>query len=103
MTTRRAQGYLLNANVVREKAYGEFRGQRLEANPPKVEFHASCKTFSGVERKIKKKRVIEIILKAERGFFGEMVIIAKNRQLHMRDALCRPLGSLLWAPSTANS
>ena len=93
MTTRRAQGYLLNANVVREKAYGEFRGQRLEANPPKVEF----------EGKIKRKRVIEIILKAERGFFGEMVIIAKNRQLHMRDALCRPLGSLLWALSTANS
>ena len=102
MTTRRAQGYLLNANVVREKAYGEFRGQRLEANPPKVELHASCKTFSGVERKIKRKRVIEIILKVERGFFGEMVIIAKNRQLHMRDALCRPLGSLLWALSTAN-
>ena len=43
MTTRRAQGYLLNANIVREKAYGEFRGQRLEANPPKVELHASCK------------------------------------------------------------
>ena len=46
--------------------------------------------------------MIEIILKVERGFFGEMVIIAKNRQLHMRDALCRPLGSLLWALSTAN-
>ena len=45
---------------------------------------------------------MEIILKAERVLFGEMVIIAKNRQLHMRDALCRPLGPLLQALSTAN-
>ena len=39
------------------------------------------KTFSGVEGKIKRKRAIEIILKAERVLFGEMVIIAKNSSI----------------------
>ena len=84
----------MNANVVGEKAYGEFRGRHLEANPPKVVFHASRRHSLELKGK-SRKRAIEIILKAERVLFGEMVIIAKNRQLHMRDALCRPLGPLL--------
>ena len=54
------------------------------------------KTFSGVEGKIKRKRAIGIILKAERALFGKMVIITKNIQLHMRYALCRLLGPILY-------
>ncbi|CAH3137149.1 unnamed protein product, partial [Porites lobata] len=43
-----------------------------------------------------------IILKADRARFGQMVIIAENRQLHMRDVLCHPLGPLPWALSVVD-
>ena len=52
--------------------------------------------------KFKSKTANEIILKADRDFFGQMVIIAENRQLHMRDVLCHPLGPLPWALSTVD-
>ena len=52
--------------------------------------------------KFKSKTANEIILKADRALFGQMVIIAENRQLHMRDVLCHPLGPLPWALSTVD-
>ena len=73
--------------------------QRLEANPPKVKFHDSLKksklqTFSELNKevKVKSKTAKEIVLKADRALFGHMVIIAENRQLHMKDVLCHPMG-----------
>ena len=39
VATQKIQGDLLNANAFGEKAYGEFRAQQLEANPPNVGFH----------------------------------------------------------------
>ena len=41
-------------------------------------------------------------LQADRAPFGQMVIIVENRQLHMRDVLCHPLGPLPWVLSTVD-
>ena len=80
----------------------------MEANPP-VKFQetlkkSKLKTFSALNKKVKfkSKTANEIILKADRALFGQMVIIAENRQLHMRDVLCHPLGPLPWALSTVD-
>ena len=39
----------------------------------------------------------EIVLKADRRLFGNMVLIAQSRKLEMCDVLCHPLGPLPWA------
>ena len=39
----------------------------------------------------------EIVLKADRRLFGNMVLIAQSRKLEMCDVLCHPLGPLSWA------
>ncbi|CAH3143072.1 unnamed protein product [Porites evermanni] len=108
VATQKIEEDLLGAKSVGEKAYKEFRAQRLEANPP-VKFHetlkkSKLKTFSDLNKKVKfkSKTANEIILKADRALFGQMVIIAENRQLHMRDVLCHPLGPLPWALSTVD-
>ena len=99
---------LLRAKAIGEKAYKEFCAQRLEANPP-VKFHetlkkSKLKIFSELSKRVKfkSKTANEITLKADKALFGQMVIIAENRQLHMRDVLCYPLGPLPWALSTVD-
>ena len=108
VATQKIEEDLLGAKVIGEKAYKEFRAQRLEANPP-VKSHETLKklklkTFSEFNKRVKfkSKTVNEIILKADRALFSQMVIIAENRQLHMRDVLCHPLGLLPWALSTVD-
>ena len=39
VATQKIQGDLLSANAFGKKAYGEFRAQHLEANPPNVGFY----------------------------------------------------------------
>ena len=43
VATKKIEEDQLNARTVGEKAYQEFRVQRLEENPPKVKFHDSLK------------------------------------------------------------
>ena len=43
------------------------------------------------------RQVKEIVRKADRSLFGQMLIIAQSRELHMKDMLSHPLGPLLWA------
>ena len=108
VATQKIEEDLLGANAIGEKAYKEFHAQCLEANLP-VKFHetlkkSKLKTFSELNKKVKfkSKTANEIILKADRALFGQMVITADNRQLHMRDVLCHPLGPIPWALSTVD-
>ena len=108
VATQKMEEDLLGAKAVGEKAYKEYRAECLEANPP-VKFHetlkkSKLKRFSDLNKKVKSKSKTanEIILKADRALFGQMVIIAENRQLHMRDVLCHLLGPLPWALSTVD-
>ena len=74
-----------------------------------MKFHDSLKksklqTFSELSKKVqnKSKTAKEIMLKADRALFGQIVIIAENRQLHMKDVLCHPMGPLPWALSSVD-
>ena len=95
---------LLNANKRRELAYKEFSQKRIESSPPKQKFNDSIlklklKTFSDLEKKKKigKESGKEIILKADRLLFGQMIVIAESRSLSMKDVLSHPLGPLPWS------
>ena len=58
----------------------------------------NLKTNSQIKRKSTiQRQAKEIFRKADRSLFGQMLIIAQSRQLHMKDVLSHPLGMLLWA------
>ena len=86
VATNKIEEDLLNAKSVGEKAYQEIRVQRLEVNLPKLTFHDSLKkskqqTFSELNKKVqvKSKTANEIILKADKALFGQVVIIAEKQ------------------------
>ena len=79
---------LLQAKDIGEKAYKAFREQRLQSNSPKVKFHdtitkAKLKTFTHLNDKISVKagRNQEVILKADRRLFAQMIVIAESKKL----------------------
>ena len=56
------------------------------------------KTFSDMRKKPRSQgRAKEVVLKADRRLFGQMVIIAESRKLQMSDVLAHLLGPLPWA------
>ena len=100
---------LLAAEAVGEKAYETFRVERLKSQTAKTKFHdtipkAKLQTFTDLNKKVqvKSKTSKEIILKADRNLFAQMILIAENRKLQMREVLSHPLGPLPWALSTAD-
>ena len=77
--------------------------QRLECDPPNVKFHdilkkAKLKTFTDLNKKIKVKASNnqEVVLKAKRRLFAQMIVIADSRNLQMSEVLAHPLGPLPW-------
>ena len=50
------------------------------------------KTFTAMKSKPAKGKTKEIVMKADRRLFGNMVLIAQSRKLEMRDVLSHPLG-----------
>ena len=90
---------LLLAEKKGEDAYNDFQEQRLNTGEG---FYDSIKklklkTFcSGKQKKIINKNK-EIMLKADRKLFGNMVLIAFSRKLDMRQVLSHPLGPFPWA------
>ena len=44
----------------------------------------------------------EVILKADKELFGQMILVAESKQLHMDDVLVHPLGPLPWALANNN-
>ena len=92
-----------------EQAFLEFSRQRIESSPPKKNFHdklskLNLKTFSELNKKktIRKESGKEIILKADRMLFGQIIVIAESRSLSMSDVLAHPLGPLPWSLATAD-
>ena len=90
---------LLTARKQGEEAYTVFQEQRLQKGEG---FHDTIKklklkTFSDMKKKTANGPTKEIVLKADRRLFGNMVLIAQSRKLEMRDVLCHPLGPLPWA------
>ena len=59
---------------------------------------AKLKTFTDLNKKIKVKASNneEVVLKAEKRLFAQMIVIAECRNLQMSEVLARPLGPLPW-------
>ncbi|KAK3746534.1 hypothetical protein QZH41_007378 [Actinostola sp. cb2023] len=101
------QEHLLLAREKGNAAYQEFSQQRIESSPPVLDFYhkmtkLKLKTFSDLIKKktFRKENGKEIILKADRVLFGQMIVIAQSRNLSMNEVLVHPLGPLPWSLAT---
>ena len=80
---------LLAAHEKGEHVYKEFEQQRIQKG---ICFHdpiknIKLKTFTAMKSKPAKGKTKEIVMKADRSLFGNMVVIAQSRKLEMRDVL----------------
>lgn len=98
---------LLGAHRIGEQAYKEFKEQRLESNPPALKFHdkmtkQKLKTFSDMKKKkgITKASGKEVVLKADRNLFGQMILVAQSRNIDLKEVLAHPLGPIPWSLAT---
>ena len=80
-----------------------FREQRLECDPPNVNFHdtmkkAKLKTFTDLNKKIKVEASNnqKVILKAEKKLLAQMIVIAECINFQMSEVLAHPLAPLPW-------
>ena len=97
---------LMQAHEIGEKAYKQFKEERLESNPPQKKFHDTLKlkklkTFSSLS----KKKTIDakgraIILRADRSLFGRMIVMGQSRKIEVKELLCHSFGPLPWALAT---
>ena len=85
---------LVRAKDVGEDVYKTFREQRLECDSPNVKFHdimkkAKLKAFTDLSKKTKVKASNnqEVVLKAEKILFAQMIVIAVCRNLQMSEVL----------------
>ena len=96
---------LIFAKAIAEKAHEIFRVQRLESQRANTKFHDTIPKAKAAniyrpekrEVQVKSKTSKEIILKADRNLFAQMILIAENQKLQMREVLRHPLGPLPWA------
>jgi hypothetical protein len=99
---------LLKAQQFGEQSFQKFREDRLEKETPTIRFHDpikkhKLKTFSDLTKKTRRTTVNgkDVILKADRKLFGQMILIAQTRkELSMKEVLCHPLGPLPWSLAT---
>ena len=105
MATEEIEKDLLQAHDLGERAYRCFSGeQRLECNPPKAKFFdtmkkVDLKTFAHLSKnmEVQKGTTSEIIVRADRRLFAQMIVIAETRELTMSSVLSHPLGPFPWA------
>ena len=99
---------LLEAHQSGENRYQSFKQARLEEDPPTVKFHdtmkkLNLKTFSSLSKKNVHCKKVQDAVKADRKLFGQMILVAERRKLHMRDVLSHPLGPLPWSLANIDS
>ena len=93
---------LLRALEVGEEAYQTFKQTRLDDDPPSVKFHDKLtkqrlKTFSTIGTKTAPTKGQNVVLKADRNLFSQMILVAESRSVNMKDVIAHPLGPLPWA------
>lgn len=94
---------LLGSHDTGEKRYSPFKESMLETDASIVKFYdnlpnSKLKTFSDI--RVKRAHMCKdqsVVLKADRKLFGQMILVAESRKLHMKDVLDHPLGPLPWA------
>ena len=90
---------LLSVQQKGEEAFKEYQQQRLQTG---VGFYdgmkkLKLKTFGSVRVKSFRNKDKEMVLRADRKVFGNMMLIAMNRDLDMRHVFSHPLGSFPWS------
>ena len=98
---------LLRAFEVGEEAYKTFKLTILDDDPPSVKFHDNMtkqrlKTFSTISTKTSRMKGQNVVLKADRNLFSQMILVAESRSVNMKDVLEYPLGPLPWALANAD-
>jgi hypothetical protein len=91
---------LLSAKQKGEVAYLNFQVQRLQQGEGFYDTikRLNLKTFNNMKKaKTIKGTKTEIVLKADRRVFGNMLLIAQSRKMDMLDVLSHPLGPIPWA------
>ena len=84
---------LLRAFEVGEEAYQSFKRTRLDDDPPSVKFHDKMtmqrlKTFSTISAKSYQMKGQNVVLKAHRNLFSQMILVAESRSVNMTDVHC---------------
>ena len=94
---------LLESHKIGEEAYQAFKEKRLNTAVPSTKFHdkmskLKLKTLSDITKKSRsRKNTNDVVLKAARKLFCQIILVAENGKLHMSDVLSHPLGPLPWA------
>ena len=79
-----------------------FKRTRLDDDPSSAKCHDKTtkqrlKTFSTISTKTSRMKGQNVVLKADRNLFCQMILVAENRCVNKEDVLAHPLGPLLWA------
>ena len=59
-------------------------------------------TFSTISTKTSRIKDQNVVLKADRNLFSQMILVAESRSVNMKDVLVHPLGPLPWALANAD-
>ena len=91
---------LMTAAQKRSEAYEKFKLERFEKGDFSF-YHwlprLHLKTFSSIKKTTQKVGNKEIVLKSDHRLFSNMLLIASNRKLDIKEVLQLPLGPLPWA------
>ena len=95
---------LQNAHEKSEKAYQDFKKNRIDTNAPTKKFHDTLskqglKTFSDLKKKKQLTQSVgkAVILQSDRNLFAHMLLATQSRKLDIEDVLSHPLGPIPWA------
>lgn len=95
---------LMKAHTIGEEAYSCFKTERLESDTKTFNDRMKLnklKTFTTLcKKKVIKGDGKTVVLKAEKGLFGQIIVKAEHRSISMADVLCHPLGPMPWALAT---
>ena len=86
---------LLRALEVGEEACQTFKLTRLDDDPPSVKFHDKMKKqilkmCSTISTKTSRMKGQNVVLKADRNLFSQMILVAESRSVNMEDVLSGP-------------
>ena len=96
---------LLRAFEVGEEEYQSFKRTRLDDDPPSMKFHDKMtkqrlKTFSTISAKSYQMKGQDVVLKAHRNLFSQMILVAESRSENMTDVHCATaMGKCRWIPT----
>ena len=97
---------LCNAEKKGNAAFVSFVEKRLKSNEIDYLYaplsKSNLQTFGNhVKSMTFKSTATVVVVKAGRGWFARMVVVAHHRQMNMQDVLTNPLGPLPWSLATA--